>query len=228
MNMDLLNTLISQGIGSGDNAVLQLFLFLLGVFAAFLFTYLVFYILAFVLIWPRLTAKALSGVANKDVSRIRRLKTLFMSMQMVLLSATPLISWYLWPDFMKTVILIAVSYSLLFFILWILIRIAYHIPIINGFIYQNKPPDFFIREIGTFWLSIFCHPVLTLLLFIIISSHAVGIVLLLLGIAANITLRKYKPRSEDRDRVTLYRELKDSAPYGSKKYLLAELYLGDL
>ncbi len=225
--MDAVNYLVALGTATGSEEIMQIFLFLLGVFAAFMFEYLVFYALGFVLVWPRLVAKSrITG--RKKSPRIRRLKRWLVALEILLLVLTPVLSWLLFPDMMKTVFLIALSYSIIFFLIWIFIRIAWHVPLLKAFIYQNRPPEFFIREIGTFWLNIFCHPVITVLLFLLIVSHAVGIALVFLGIVLRIIMKKHASADEERDKKAFYEDMKVTSKYDSKKYVLARLILEDV
>ncbi len=225
--MDIINNLLAIGIGTGNQEILKVFFVLLGIFAACVFVFLVYYFLAFVLIWPRLLAKYLVK-KKSNVSKIRKLKVLFLFGQFFVFILIIIITALTQPELSKILTLIALLYGILFFVVWGFIRIAYHIPLLNLFIFQDKPPDFFLREIGTFWTNILWHPSMSILLMLLIASHIAGIMSIVFGIILSIKFRKLIPKNEDKDKLDMYKNFYEMKKHGSKKYILGELALRDM
>lgn len=183
-----------------------------------------YYIVAFILLWPRLLAKYFYK-KEKDVKKIRRTKTILIILELFFCLVSFFLSYVYSFEFFQSILylsLIAGGGVLVFEIF------VYDLfPRVLGLTLVGSPPIFVIREVTVLWVvRFFWVPTIAILFALIIASHIVGIFLLLLGIIVTIKFNKYIRKDEDTDKLDEYiSSLKDEV---QKDRILSAIMLGEI
>lgn len=183
-----------------------------------------YYLLALVLLWPRLLAKYLLR-EQKDVSRIRKKTTNLIILELFLFLASFLLSYFYSPKFFESILhlsLIAGGGLLAFEIF------VYDLfPRAMGLTLVGPPPRFLLREVKDLWVHRFIWvPAIAIFLALFIASHAVGMLALILGIIMAIRFKEFIRRDEDKDQLAYYiGNLRDEK---QRSRILSVIMLGDI